>query len=57
MSAYAKALVGALVAAIAFATPVIDDGLVLSEILGIIGAALAGGTLVWRVPNVVSEPT
>ena len=56
-TAYAKALMGALVAAVAFATPVVDDGLVWSEVLGILGAALAGGALVWRVPNVVSEPT
>ena len=60
VSAYAKAIVGALVAAIAFAIPVVDDGLVWSEVLGILGAALAGGGLVWRtpwVPNVPPEPT
>ena len=57
MMPYAKAIAAALVAGIAFAVPIVDDGLVWSEVLGILGAALAGGTLVWRVPNVVSEPT
>lgn len=48
---YAKAIAGGLVAAIAYATPVIDDGLVASEILGIAGAFLAGLGVVYRIPN------
>lgn len=48
---YAKAIVGALVAAASFAIPVVDDGLVASEALGILVAALAAFTAVWGVPN------
>ena len=48
---YAKAFAGGLVTAIAFAVPVVDDGLLASEILGIAGAFLAGLGVVYRVPN------
>ena len=54
---YAKALLAGLAVAISTAIPLVDDGLLFSEALTIIGAALAAGALVWRVPNVVSEPT
>lgn len=36
----AKAYVGAAIAAVAFAGPVVDDGLTASEALGIVGVAL-----------------
>lgn len=48
---YAKALIGGLAAGVSFAIPVVDDGLVWSEILGIVGAFLAGTGLVYAVPN------
>ena len=54
---YAKALLAGLAVAISTAIPLVDDGLLLSEALTIIGAALAAGALVWRVPNVVPEAT
>ena len=54
---YAKAVLAALAAGIAFAIPVVDDGLAVSEVLGILSAVLVAGGVVWRVPNVVSEPT
>lgn len=42
MKGYAKAIVGGLVAALSFAVPVVDDGLAVSEVLGITLAALVG---------------
>lgn len=51
LAPYAKALAAAATAAIAFAIPVVDDGLKPSEVLGIIGAALAGLGFVYAVPN------
>ena len=57
MMAYAKALLAGLAVAISTAIPLVDDGLLVSEVLGILGAALAAGVVVWRVPNVVPEPT
>lgn len=47
----AKAYVGAAVAAIAFATPVVDDGLAASEALGIAGAALVAFQAVFWTSN------
>jgi hypothetical protein len=46
-----KSLVGALVAALAFAIPVVDDGVTLSEALGILLAGLTGLGVVYAVPN------
>ena len=57
MKAYAKALLAGLAVGISTAIPLVDDGLLLSEALTIVGAALAAGVLVWRVPNVPPEPT
>ena len=54
---YAKALLAGLAVAISTAIPLVDDGLVFSEVLTILGAALAAGALVWRVTNVAPEPT
>ncbi|WP_028654885.1 hypothetical protein [Nocardioides sp. J54] len=51
LAPYAKALVAAATAAIAFAIPIVDDGLKPSEVLGIIGAGLAGLGIVYAVPN------
>jgi hypothetical protein len=48
---YAKAVVGAAVAALAFAIPVVDDGVTLSETLGILMAGLTGLGVVFAVPN------
>lgn len=48
---YRKAIVGGLVGALTYAIPVVDDGLVASEILGIVLAGLAGTGLVYLVPN------
>lgn len=48
---YAKSLLAGLIAAISFAVPVVDDGLVPSEILGIILAGAVGLGVVYRVPN------
>lgn len=48
---YAKALLGGLVAALSFAIPVVDDGLIASEVLGILLAGLTGTGLVYAVPN------
>lgn len=47
----AKAIVGAIVAAASYAVPVIDDGLVASEWLGIVIAGLVALGVVWAVPN------
>ncbi len=51
LAPYAKAFAAGAVAAIAFAIPVVDDGLRASEVLGIAGAFLAGLGVVYRVPN------
>ena len=51
LAPFAKALAGGAVAAIAFATPVVDDGLVASEVLGIVSAFLIGLGVVYRIPN------
>lgn len=48
---YLKALTGGVAAAISFAIPVVDDGLIASEILGIILAGLTAGGLTYGVPN------
>lgn len=47
----AKAVVAGLVAGISFATPVVDDGVVPSEALGIAGAFLAAFIAVYFVEN------
>lgn len=48
---YAKAVVAGLIAAISFAIPVVDDGLVASELLGIVLAGLVGSGITYAVPN------
>lgn len=48
---YAKAIVGALVAAASAGIPVIDDGLSPSEVLIIAVAALTAFGAVWAIPN------
>lgn len=53
---YAKALVGGAASAIAFAIPVVDDGLLVSEILGIALAFLTGAGAVYAVPNGPTSP-
>lgn len=47
----AKAIVGGLVAGLSFAIPVVDDGLVPSEVLGIALATLTGFTAVYWTSN------
>lgn len=51
MTPYMKAILGGVVAALSFAIPVVDDGLVASEILGIALAGLTGTGIVYAVPN------
>lgn len=48
---YYKAIFGGLGASIAFAIPVVDDGLIASEVLGIILAFLGGAGLVAIAPR------
>ena len=48
---YAKAIVGALVAAASYAVPVVDRGLNPSDWLGIGIAFLVALGVVWAVPN------
>jgi hypothetical protein len=48
---YAKSLLAGAIAAISFAVPVVDDGLVPSEGLGILLAGLLGLGIVYAVPN------
>lgn len=48
---YAKAILAGAACAISFAIPVVDDGLVASEVLGIVLAGLTGAGVVYRVPN------
>lgn len=51
MKQYAKSLLGGAIAAISFAIPCVDDGLVGSEVLGIVLAGLTGLGVVYAVPN------
>ena len=51
MTGYLKAIVGALVAALSYAIPVIDDGLAASEVLGIVLAAVVGFQAVYWTSN------
>lgn len=51
----AKAYAAGAVAAIAFATPVVDDGLLVSEVLGIVGAFLVGFQAVFWTSNAPAE--
>lgn len=51
MKQYAKAIVGALVAAVSAAVPIVDDGVLPSEALTIGLAFLVGLGAVWAVPN------
>lgn len=48
---YVKAILGGTVAALSFAIPVIDDGLVASEILGVVLAGLTGFGVVFGASN------
>ena len=48
---YAKAIVGAAVAAASAAIPVVDDGVTPSELMIILVAALTAFGAVWAVPN------
>ena len=48
---YAKAILAAVIAAISFAVPVVDDGLTPSEVLGIILAGLVALGSVYAIPN------
>lgn len=54
-STYLKAIVAAVVAAGSFAIPVVDDGLTVSEILGIVVAALVALSAVFGVKNAPVE--
>lgn len=53
--AWVAALVAGLVAALSYAIPVVDDGLLASEVLGIVLAGLVGsgvtGAATYRTPN------
>jgi len=51
MKPYAKSILAGVIAACSFAVPVVDDGLVASEVLGIILAGLTGLGVVFAVPN------
>lgn len=48
---YLRALLGGLAAAIAVATPLVDDGLVASEVLAIVAAFLSGSGLTAAQPG------
>lgn len=48
---YRKALVAAIIAAMSYLIPVVDDGLTTSEILGTIVAGAVAGGVTWGVPN------
>lgn len=48
---YAKAVTAAVVAGASFAIPVVDDGLIASEVLGVAVAALTAFGTVWAIPN------
>ena len=47
----AKAILGGILAALSFAVPVVDDGLLLSEGLGIVLAGLTAYGIVFGVRN------
>ena len=47
----AKAYVGGAVAALSYAVPVVDDGMLPSEVLGVLLAALVGFQAVYWVSN------
>lgn len=51
LNPYMKAVLGGVVAALSFAIPIVDDGVTLSEVLGIVLAGLTGTGLVYAVPN------
>lgn len=51
LARYRKAIAAGAAAAIAFAIPVVDDGVTASEALGIVLAALVGSGLVAAVRN------
>jgi len=51
----AKAYVGAAVAALSYAVPVVDDGILPSEALGVVLAALVGFQAVYWVSNTTSD--
>lgn len=53
----AKAYVGGAIAALSYAVPVVDDGLAVSEALGVLLAALAGFQGVYWVTNKAAPPT
>lgn len=53
---YRKAIVGGTAAALSYAIPVVDDGLLASEVLGIVLAGLIGSGLVAAVSNAPAEP-
>lgn len=48
---YAKAVLAAIIAAISFAVPVVDDGVTASEVLGIVLAGLVALGSVYAIPN------
>jgi hypothetical protein len=51
LAPYAKSVLAGLIAAISFAIPCVDDGLLASEVLGIVLAGLTGLGVVYAVPN------
>ena len=53
---YLKSLVSGLTAGISYAIPVVDDGVLPSEGLGIVLAFLVGLGVVYAVPNSTYEP-
>ena len=59
LRAYAKAIVAGILAGLAYMVPVVDDGLLWSEILRSVLIGLTAYATVWRVRNVdvVPEPT
>lgn len=48
---YAKAVLAAIIAALSFAIPVVDDGVTVSEVLGVILAGLVALGAVYATPN------
>lgn len=51
LSRVSKAIAGGLAAGLAFAIPVVDDGLVPSEVLGIALAIIGGLGIVYAAPR------
>lgn len=51
LAPYAKAVAGGIAAALAFAVPVVDDGLAPSEVLGIALAFIGGLGIVYASPR------